>query len=69
MPYCPECGGDLHYDPSIRRYTCKSCGLSLSYQEIMELKEKLRPNFENKDEQRKKKRKDYLDWWFSRKRR
>ena len=65
MSYCPECGGELHYDPPIRRYVCKSCGLSLSYQELMELKDRLRPDFESEEDKRKKKRKEYLDWWFS----
>ena len=65
MPFCPECGGELRYDPSSRRYICKSCGLSLSYQELMELKDKLQPDIENEDDKRRKRRKEYLDWWFS----
>ena len=65
MPYCPECGGELHYDPSTKRYSCKSCGLFLSNQELMELKDRLRPDFENEQDKRKKKKKEYLDWWFS----
>ena len=66
MPYCPECGGEMGYDARIRRYICKSCGLSLTSQELMELKDKFRPESTDEDE-RKKKRKEYLDWWFSRK--
>lgn len=65
MPFCPECGGELRYDSSSRRYICKSCGLSLSYQELMELKDKLQPDIENEDDKRRKRRKEYLDWWFS----
>ena len=65
MSYCPECGGELHYDPATKRYSCKSCGLFVSYQELMELKDRLKPNFENEQDKRRKKRKDYLDWWFS----
>ena len=66
MPYCPECGGDLHYDPTVKRYICKSCGLSLTFQELVELREEMRPELSDVDE-RKKKRKEYLSWWFSRK--
>ena len=65
MPYCPECGGELHYDPSAKKYSCKSCGLFVSYQELMELKDKLQPDVETELDKRKKKRKEYLDWWFS----
>lgn len=65
MPYCPECGGELHYDPSTKRYSCKSCGLFVSYQELMELKDRLRPDSETDEDKRRKKRKEYLDWWFS----
>lgn len=65
MPYCPECGGDMHYDSQVKRNVCKSCGLSLSFQEIVELRDKNRPDATEEDE-RKKKRKEYLSWWFSR---
>lgn len=66
MPYCPECGGEMKYDPPVRRYSCKSCGLSLSSQELMELRDRLRPERDAEDNERQKRRKDYLDWWFSR---
>lgn len=66
MPYCPECGGEMKYDSSVRRYSCRSCGLSLTSQEIMELRDKLRPNTIDENDKRKKRRKEYLDWWFSR---
>ncbi len=65
MPFCPECGGELRYDPASKHYICKSCGLSLSYQELMELKDKYQPDTESEDDRRKKRRKEYLDWWFS----
>jgi hypothetical protein len=55
----------MKYDPATRRYVCKSCGLSLTSQEIMEAREKLHPRREEDDE-RKKRRREYLDWWFSR---
>ncbi|MCW4038715.1 MAG: hypothetical protein NWF13_08290 [Candidatus Bathyarchaeota archaeon] len=66
MPYCPECGGDLFYDPRVKRYVCKSCGLSLTFQEISEIRDEIRPDLSDEDK-RKQRKKDYLSWWFSRK--
>jgi len=66
MPYCPECGGQTQYDSTLKRYVCKSCGLSLTSQEIMELQDKLRPDLEE-EEEKQKKRKEYLSWWLSKK--
>lgn len=67
MPYCPECGGEMHYDAKLRRYICKSCGLSLTSQELMEHRDRLRPNMNPDEDERNQTRKEYLDWWFSRK--
>jgi len=67
MPYCPECGGEMGYDSHLRRYICKSCGLSLTIQEIIELRDKQEPNTTLDEDKQRKKRKEYLDWWFSRK--
>ncbi len=66
MPYCPECGGDLFYDSRVKRYVCKSCGLSLTFQEISEIRDELRPDV-SEEEKRRQRRKEYLSWWFSRK--
>ena len=65
MPYCPECGNEMKYDSLLKRYICKGCGLSLTSQELLELKDKLKPEQDETDDERKKRRKDYLDWWFS----
>ncbi len=67
MRYCPECGGEMHYDPKFRSYVCNDCGLSLSSQELMEMKDQLRPETERAEEKRKKKQRDYLNWWLSKK--
>ena len=67
MRYCPECGGELHYVSLMKRYVCKSCGLSLNPQELQELREKLRPKYETDEDQRQQKRKDYLKWWLGKK--
>jgi tRNA(Ile2) C34 agmatinyltransferase TiaS len=65
MPYCPECGGEMQYIIATKHYVCKSCGLSVTRQELMELREKLRPSIE--EDEREKRRKEYLKWWFSKK--
>ena len=67
MPNCPECGNEMKYDQRLKRYICKSCGLSLTSQELLELRDKLEPEQDQTDDERNKRRKDYLDWWFSRK--
>jgi len=67
MPYCPECGGEMQYTPATKRYACKSCGLSLTHQELIELREQLRPSTETEEEQKQKQRREYLKWWLSNK--
>ncbi len=67
MSYCPECGGEMQYFSATKRYVCKSCGLSLTGQELFELRQQLRPRFESEEEQRSKERKEYLKWWLSKK--
>jgi len=65
--YCPECGGECHYMIGTKLYVCKSCGLSVTQQELMDLREKNRPKRETEDEERENRRKDYLKWWLSKK--
>jgi tRNA(Ile2) C34 agmatinyltransferase TiaS len=67
MPYCPECGGEMQYMIATKHYVCKSCGLSVTQQELMELREKLRPNLETEEEERQKQKKEYLKWYLSKK--
>jgi len=67
MPYCPECGGEMQYVSATKRYVCKSCGLSVTRQELMELRQKLRPTLESGEDERRKQRKEYLKWWLSKK--
>ena len=67
MPYCPECGGEMQYMIGTKHYVCKSCGLSVTQQELMELREKLRPNEETKEEEHERHRKEYLKWWLGKK--
>jgi transposase-like protein len=67
MPYCPECGGEMQYISATKRYVCKSCGLSVTRQELMELRSKIRPAMESEEEEQKKRKKEYLKWWLSKK--
>jgi transcription initiation factor TFIIIB Brf1 subunit/transcription initiation factor TFIIB len=65
VEYCPECGGEMVYDSKIRMYTCRSCGLTLTYAEIVEARRKSR--FHDETEAEKQKRREYLKWWLSKK--
>jgi tRNA(Ile2) C34 agmatinyltransferase TiaS len=67
MPYCPECGGEMQYMLATKHYVCKSCGLSVTQQELMELREKLKLPTESEKEEREKRKKEYLKWWLSKK--
>ncbi len=67
MTYCPECGGEMHYIIATKNYVCKSCGLSVTQQELMELKQKLRPSMETKKDEQENRKKEYLKWWLSKK--
>lgn len=57
----------MHYMIGTKLYVCKSCGLSVTQQELMDLREKNRPNKETEEEERESRRKDYLKWWLSKK--
>jgi len=65
--YCTECGGELAYDPVIKQYACKSCGLTFTYQQLMEARDKMLDSQEASFEQKKRKQKEYLKWWLSKK--
>jgi tRNA(Ile2) C34 agmatinyltransferase TiaS len=67
MRYCPECGGEMRYISATKRYVCKSCGIMLTHQELIELREQMRPGVASEEEQRQKERREYLKWWLSKK--
>jgi tRNA(Ile2) C34 agmatinyltransferase TiaS len=67
MVFCPECGGEMKYMSATKRLACKSCGLSLTRQELFELRQQLRPKLESDDEERDKQRREYLKWWLGKK--
>ncbi|HUK27126.1 MAG TPA: hypothetical protein VLV18_08820 [Terriglobales bacterium] len=64
--YCLECGGVLTYDSVLKQYACRSCGLTVSAQQLMEGRIKMRER-ESPDEQRRRKQNEYLKWWLSKK--
>lgn len=65
--YCPECGGEMHYLIATKHHVCKSCGLSVTQQELNDLRDKNRPNDETEDDIKANRRKEYLKWWLSKK--
>lgn len=60
---CPSCEGRMIYEPATKHYTCQSCGLSLTYAEILEEREKKRA--ESEEERVRRERREYLKWWLS----
>ena len=64
--YCLECGEILSYDSVLKQYTCRSCGLTTSAQQLMEGRIKMRER-ESPEEQRRRKQNEYLKWWLSKK--
>ena len=55
------------YIIATKHYVCQSCGLSVTQQELMELREKLKPSFETEEDEKEKRKKEYLKWWLSKK--
>jgi len=63
--YCPECGGQMLFDASIRSYVCKSCGVLYTREQLAEARERQFRPAEDERAQAKKKRKEVLKWWLS----
>ncbi|NHJ87296.1 MAG: hypothetical protein FK734_17665 [Asgard group archaeon] len=66
-PRCPSCKGKMDYQPP--RYVCTSCGLVINRYEFDKMK---REHFGSKPDdeedefyEKKKKNRDYLDWYLS----
>ena len=36
--FCPECGGPLLFDAVSKRFSCKSCGLFLTREQLSDLR-------------------------------
>jgi hypothetical protein len=58
--FCPECGGELKFDPISKNFICKSCGLFASREKIDELRDK---EEDRSIDKRRRLHNDYLDWW------
>lgn len=65
MNVCPECGGNLRFDTNHKRYVCLSCGLSVTKEEIEDIRAK--NGFMNPEDEKEQRRKDYLKWWSNKK--
>ena len=65
--YCLECGGELNYDTALRQYACKSCGMTYSEQDLLEGRGQLISQRDTAEERHKRRQKDYLQWWLSKK--
>ncbi len=57
----------MQYMIETKHYVCKSCGLSVTQQELVELREKLKPNEESAEEAQDRRKKEYLKWYLSKK--
>ena len=55
----------MTYSISTKNHTCKSCGLTLTKQELFELREKNRQTIETAKEEKDNQRKEYLEWWLN----
>jgi len=64
--YCPECGGELNYDASVKLYTCKRCGRTYTSEQLIETRKKIQSSL-TEDDEVKKKRRDLLKWWLTEK--
>jgi transcription initiation factor TFIIIB Brf1 subunit/transcription initiation factor TFIIB len=67
MSPCPECGGNLKFDPNHKRYVCQSCGLAVTREEIDEIHSKNTALTTNTEDDKERRRKDYLKWWSTKK--
>jgi hypothetical protein len=58
--FCPECGGNLKFDPVSKDLVCESCGLFASREKLDEIRDKRRDQLKDG---KKALHDDYLEWW------
>ncbi len=66
---CPECAGTMKYDRNARLLVCQRCGLAVTRQELDKMRAELRKfvEVEDTEDEKRRRRKDYLDWYLSQK--
>jgi len=66
---CPECAGTMKYDRYVRLMVCQRCGLAVSREDLDKMRAKLRQlvQVEDKEDEKRRSRKDYLDWYLGQK--
>lgn len=64
--YCPECGGELKYEPALKQYVCSSCGLMHSREGLEEAMSKFSETLDERTKAHKKRR-EALKWWLTKK--
>ena len=66
---CPECAGNMKYDRNARLLVCQRCGLAVTRNELDKMRAELRKfvEVENTEDEKRRRRKDYLDWYLSQK--
>lgn len=57
----------MRYIIATKHFVCQSCGLSVTQQELIELRERLKVPVETDEEEKDRQRKEYLKWWLSKK--
>jgi hypothetical protein len=55
----------MTYEVSTKKYLCKSCGLYVTKEQILELRDKGREVSEK--DQKKRRQNEVLSWWLSKK--
>jgi len=63
--FCPECAGLLLYDAANKKFSCKSCGLFLTREQLSDLRYKMKTLPDDERRKRQRQQADYLDWWLS----
>ncbi len=62
---CPECGGVMLYDATMKRFGCKSCGAFLTRDQLSDIRYKQRTPVDDERRKRARQQSDYLEWWLS----
>ena len=66
---CPECAGTMKYDRYVRLMVCQRCGLAVTREDLDKMRADLREfaKFEDTEDEKRRSRKEYLDWYLGQK--